>query len=180
MNKTSKFFMGFASLAMLAACSDDAPVNDGGNVIPGDGTTAYMSVMLSAPGDFGRSTDFENGDGVDGALVPGTEHDITSAKFFFFDENGNFVLNAKLTSPDFGDSSQTPNIEWESKSNILVLEDLKSNTFPRYMLTVLNMPDFEAETTLQATAEKLTAESYQADGYIASVGADKEIGRAHV
>lgn len=173
MNKTSKFFMGFASLAMLAACSDDAPVNDGGNVIPGDGTTAYMSVMLSAPGDFGRSTDFENGDEVDGALVPGTEHDITSAKFFFFDENGNFALNAKLTSPDFGDSSQMPNIEWESKSNILVLEDLKSNTFPRYMLTVLNMPDFEAETTLQATAEKLTAESYQADGYIASVGADK-------
>lgn len=165
--------MGFASLAMLAACSDDAPVNDSGNVIPGDGTTAYMSVMLSAPGDFGRSTDFENGDEVDGALVPGTEHDITSAKFFFFDENGNFALNAKLTSPDFGDSSQKPNIEWESKSNILVLEDLKSNTFPRYMLTVLNMPDFEAEATLQATAEKLTAESYQADGYIASDGADK-------
>ena len=41
MNKTSKLFMGVASLAMLAACSDDAPVVDGGNtgVVPGDGTT---------------------------------------------------------------------------------------------------------------------------------------------
>lgn len=49
MNKTSKLFMGVASLAMLAACSDDAPVVDGGNtgVVPGDGTTAYMSVVLS-------------------------------------------------------------------------------------------------------------------------------------
>lgn len=168
MNKTSKLFMGVASLAMLAACSDDAPVMDGGNggnVLPGDGTTAYMSVVLSAPADFSRSTDFENGDGVDGALVPGSEHDITSAKFFFFDENGNFVLNAKLTNPSFGDSSQKPNIEWESKSNILVLEDLKSNQFPRYMLTVLNMPEFQAESTLQATAEKLTAENYHAEYY---------------
>ena len=87
MNKTSKLFMGVASLAMLAACSDDAPVVDGGNtgVVPGDGTTAYMSVVLSAPGDFGRSTDFEDGDDKTDALKPGDEHAIKNAKFFFFD-----------------------------------------------------------------------------------------------
>lgn len=154
--------MGVASLAMLAACSDDAPVVDGGNtgVVPGDGTTAYMSVVLSAPGDFGRTTDFEGGDDKPGALKPGDEHAINSAKFFFFDEKGNFVLNAKLMTPDFGESSNKPNIEWESKSNVLVLEDLTANNFPSYMLTVLNMEDFEAEPTLQATAEKLVNSAY--------------------
>ena len=154
--------MGVASLAMLAACSDDAPVVDGGNtgVVPGDGTTAYMSVVLSAPGDFGRSTDYEDGDNKDGALMPGDEHAINSAKFFFFDENGNFVLNAKLMTPEFGESTNKPNIEWESTSNVLVLEDLTANNYPSYMLTVLNMEDFEAEPTLQATAEKLVSSAY--------------------
>ncbi len=154
--------MGVASLAMLAACSDDAPVVDGGNtgVVPGDGTTAYMSVVLSAPGDFGRSTDFEDGDDKTDALKPGDEHAIKNAKFFFFDENGNFVLNAKLMTPDFGESTQKPNIEWESKSNVLVLEDMTANNYPSYMLTVLNMDDFEAESTLQATAEKLVSSAY--------------------
>jgi len=160
MNKTSKLFMGFASLAMLAACSDDAPVMDGGNnsgAVFGDGQTAYMSVVLTSPRDFSRSTDFGEitDDNKNQYLVPGHEHDITSAKFFFFDEEGNFVLNAKLMSPNFDESTDKPNIEWESTSNVLVLEDLKSNTFPRYMLTVLNFEDFEPEATLQATAEKL-------------------------
>ncbi len=167
--------MGVASLAMLAACSDDAPMVDGGNtgVVPGDGTTAYMSVVLSAPGDFGRSTDFEDGDDKPGALKPGDEHAINSAKFFFFDENGNFVLNAKIMHPEFGESTNKPNIEWESKSNVLVLENMTSNTFPRYMLTVLNMEEFEAEPTLQATAEALTAKQYHADYYQADENAEK-------
>lgn len=173
--------MGVASLAMLAACSDDAPVVDGGNtgVVPGDGTTAYMSVVLSAPGDFGRSTDYEDGENFEDGNT--SEHNINSAKFFFFDENGNFVLNAKLMTPDFGDSTQKPNIEWESKSNVLVLEDLTSNNYPSYMLTVLNMDEFEAEPTLDATAKKLVAANaaYTTNNFVMSTssydrGADQQ------
>lgn len=175
--------MGVASLAMLAACSDDAPVVDGGNtgVVPGDGTTAYMSVVLSAPGDFGRTTDYEDGENFEEGND--SEHNINSAKFFFFDENGNFVLNAKLMTPNFGESTSTdkPNIEWESKSNVLVLEDLTSNNYPSYMLTVLNMDEFEAEPTLDATAKKLVAANaaYTTNNFVMSTssydrGADQK------
>ncbi len=165
MNKTSKLFAGFAALALMASCSSDEPLTGGETggapVTPVEGQKAYLNVKISDAGNmpFGRSTDFETPSYEFGDA---DEHKVNNARFFFFDENGIKVAEAGLTpvvdvdnpGGSDGDFEKNPNIEY-FVNNVLVLEDLKSNTYPKYMLTVLNKKDFEPEPTLQATCDKL-------------------------
>lgn len=149
MNKTSKLLLGLASLALMTACSNDEPGDKGGNNTTGEGD-AYITVSVNAT-DQSRSASADNPEYVEGSA---NEHAVSSAKFFFFDANGNFVLNAKIMSPNFGASTDKPNVEWQS-NQVLVLEDVQQKGYPKYMLTVLNAPTFEAQPTLEATAKTL-------------------------
>ena len=164
MNKTSKLFAGFAALALMASCSSDEPLTGGETggapVTPVEGQKAYLNVKISDAGDegmfkaMGRTTDFDTPSYTFGDE---NEHKVNCARFYFFDENGNYVLNAKMMNPagTDGDADKDDNIEYFTQ-NVLVLEDLTSNKYPTYMLTVLNLEKFEAEPTLTATCEKLS------------------------
>lgn len=157
MKKFIKLCAVFAALGMMSSCSSDEPAADNGGQLPGTGgDKAYMSIKISDTGDMGllgRSTDFDTPAYTDG---DSNEHLVKNAKFFFFDENGNYVMSASLANPDFGTDGPNDNIEWVGNTNVLVLEDLTAQNYPTYMLTVLNMPAFEAAATLDATSKKLS------------------------
>lgn len=166
MIKTSKLFTGLVAIALFAACSNDEPATGGNDANkPAGGEKAYMAVTISSAGDInGRSTDFDNP-----KYELGDEHTVDNVQFFFFDENGNFVLRAADTQPEFNapTNDQDKNIEWIDQKCVLVLEDLTSNDYPMYMMTVINMKDFEPAATLTQTSQKL---SYYADNF----GTDKK------
>ncbi len=148
MNKTSKLFAGFAALALFAACSSDEPMgnNPEGPVTPVEGQKAYLNVKISDAGDagFGRSTDFATPSYEFGNA---NEHTVNVARFFFFDAQGNFVTKAQMKPLAGTDApNDQDNIEYFGE-NVLVLEDLKSNTYPTYMLTVLNKAEFDVDDT---------------------------------
>ena len=155
MNKTSKLFAGFAALALFAACSSDEPMgnNPEGPVTPVEGQKAYLSVKINSANEtFGRATDFDTPAYTDGDE---NEHKVENAKFFFFDENGIYInLHVSVNDPQ-GAGNDSENIEW-TLNNVLVLEDLTGTNYPKYMLTVLNMPGFEASETLEATSQALS------------------------
>lgn len=176
MNRLSKLFAGFAAIALFAACSNDDIIDEQGaqpvNPIPPVGGTAYMKINIadvnSVPGGRSVSTDPTDPDSFqDGNF---DEHKVANAKFFFFDENGIFVQEGSVQDPNFGeDDPADVNVEYIGKNNILVLEDLTEKGWPKYLITVLNAPDFVPESTIKATAEKLdnyyhSLEVYDKDG----------------
>ncbi len=165
-NNLSKFFLSGALVAALAACSDNEPKMNGGDDNTPDfkGDVAYVKINISDVTSRSRATEdggFKDGDA--------TEHEVKHAKFLFFLEDGSYSLETNLGNPKFGDDTEggtdtwTPadgNIEYIGTENILVLEGLTEKGTPRYMLTVLNAPEFKASATLEATAKDLV--KYQA------------------
>ncbi len=54
MNKTTKFFAAFASVALMSACSSEEPFVDGGAEDgAGNGQKAYLAVTINSTGDMG-------------------------------------------------------------------------------------------------------------------------------
>lgn len=139
------FSVLFAAAALMTACSNDEPVPGTGAEDNGDGVTAYLQVNIQAAGDIMSKAGHEDGDLVNGDEK---EHLINNAKFYFFDANGLFVQEASVWNGgnDNGDHGSVGNkIEYIGK-NVLVLKGLKSNEYPNYMLTVLNVPAYFAPT----------------------------------
>ncbi|MDE6098333.1 MAG: Mfa1 family fimbria major subunit [Muribaculaceae bacterium] len=153
MNKASKFFAAFTAVALVSACSSEEPANGGNDEAVKDGQKAYLAVTINSTGDMGRSTDYDTPDYTDGSK---SEHTVKSARFFFFDAQGNYVMQASVVDPAFGPDNGDQNIEWLSTKNILVLEDLTSNTYPEYMLTVLNADGFTPGSTISETTMRLS------------------------
>ena len=156
MNNSKKLLAGLASVALLASCSqNEGPDFNGGNVAEGD--NAYLAVNIQAADNGTRST-------TAGDYQPSwdvaAEHAVSSARFFFYDADGNFVLEAKAVSPEFDQNGTTgkPNVEYIGKKSIVVLEGLKGNSYPNYVITVLNAPTFKPEgLTMQQVSESLIA-----------------------
>lgn len=157
MKKLFTFLAGAALLGSLSACSSDEPAKgpENGGETPNE-NGAYLSVRLSSAGNaFGRAlTDGGYQDSDDDEM----EHTVKHAQFFFYDENGTFVLKGKtltglnVSKPD----EENENIEYIDKNNIIVLNKLtESNKYPSYMLTVLNAPSFTAAGTLTEAIEQL-------------------------
>lgn len=158
MNKYFKF-MSVAAVALLAAaCSSDEP-NDGPGKTDKDGQ-AFMKVRINYA-DGGRATagDFENGRDF--------EHTVSTARFFFYDDQQNYVTEASVWNGGNPNPANPDNIEYFG-NNVLVLSGLDNNNFPKYMLTVLNAPaGFTSEMTLQGTADRLLEQAATAtDGGI--------------
>ncbi|MCM1522074.1 MAG: Mfa1 family fimbria major subunit [Muribaculaceae bacterium] len=165
MNKFAKLFMGIAAVAALSACSQDEPMDNGTDNGTGSGEKAYMAVTVNSAGNMSRSTSDEGYQPGDDDERNEAENKVKSAKFFFFDENGNYVLNAKILNLAESSAPTTGKIEWES-ANVLVLEDVNSKNYPKYMLTVLNAEDFQASETLDATCKDLSlyADNFKSGG----------------
>ncbi|MFR2523889.1 MAG: Mfa1 family fimbria major subunit [Bacteroides thetaiotaomicron] len=156
MRKKALFFPVLAAL-MLAGCSKD----DVSEVIPDEtpkvftGDEAYMSVKLA---DVGSITSR----GSDGGFQYGNddEHSVSTAHFYFYDEDGLFVAEGSAWNGG-EDVSSTPvgNIEFKSKT-IVVLKGLTKKNYPKYMVTVLNKPgDFTPGQTLDEMEKTLSDEN---------------------
>ncbi len=159
MNKLNKLFAGFAAVAMLAACSNDEPTPAPNPGEKPSGDIAYLAVTISAPETGSRAT--TDGDYVESDAVE-KEHKVTDVQFFFFDARGGYTgLRAASSDSQFvpadndGTNAGNGNIEYIGKENIVVLEGLKGNDYPEYVITVLNAPDFRALPTMQETADAL-------------------------
>ena len=145
--------MSVAAVALLAAaCSSDEP-NGGENPGTDKDGQAFMKVRINYA-DGGRATagDFEYGKDF--------EHTVSTARFFFYDDQQNYVTEASVWNdgkPNTGTPDQ--NIEYFG-NNVLVLSGLDNNNFPKYMLTVLNAPaGFTSKMTLQETADDIFAQA---------------------
>lgn len=169
MNKASKLLAGMAAV-MLCACSSDELQVEVAPEVPStptfDGDVAYLTVNLKDVGSMmGRST-------TSPGYEYGTqdEHNITTANFFFYDENGVYVSKGSIwTGGTENTNDPTENVEFQG-NNTIVLENLEGKNHPRYMLTVLNAPaiDGSVETfenkirdavTIQAAADILLDET---------------------
>jgi|GEM_PF-302032 len=159
MNKLNKLFAGFAAVAMLAACSNDEPNVPTTPENPADGEVAYMAITITAPEAGSRTT--EDGGYVESDLVE-KEHSVNSVDFYFFNSDGAYAFNAKADDTSFvpadgnGTNAGNGNVEYIGSKNILILNGVRQNNYPEYVVTVLNKPaDFAPGQTLQETADKL-------------------------
>lgn len=161
MNKLNKLFAGFAAVAMLAACSNDEPTpapNPGDN--NNDGEVAYMTITITAPETGSRATtdgEYEESDATE------LEHTVSAVDFLFFNSDGAYAFTVKANDATFvpadgnGENSANNNVEYIGQSNIIILEGVRQNNYPEYVMTILNRPsDFAEGATLQETADKLT------------------------
>lgn len=151
MNNLNKFFMGFAALAMLASCSNDEPNSGNGNLNGEAGDQVYMNVNIRAVNPSRAAQTPDNDKGYE--YGSDEEHAVNDAQFFFFDENGVFVSKGSFWKGG-NDGGTNANIEYFG-NNVLVVDKSDKKGSPRYMLTVLNAPDFQPKSTLRLTAESL-------------------------
>lgn len=155
MKYLSNLAIGIAALALAASCSNDEPANNGGTQIP-EGQQAFMRINIQSADNGGRSTvigGYEYGDG--------NEHKVSNAHFYFFDKEGIYVGTASIwkNGAAVTDPEQGGNIEYIG-GNVIVLDNLESNQYPSYILTVLNRPDSFNPTAGQ-TAAQITRELAQ-------------------
>lgn len=155
MKKLNVFLAGIAAIG-LVACGNDALDNGDINVVDPStptGDVAYLTVNIK-DANMSRST-------TDGGFAYGIAEDeskVNNAHFYFFDENGNYAeLEAEIWNEGgMNGADPAENIEHFGK-NVIVLKGLKSAGYPKYMLTVLNVPvNYHPEATLAATAKALT------------------------
>ncbi len=164
----SKMLLMGGMIAMTA-CSSEEPVLDNGNNGDenNDGNVAYMKIRIQSADKMSKAI-------TDGDYEYGSEDEqkVRTVDFFFFDGNGAYMdLSAYLVDPDKADfplvdpdSGKQPNVEKVFANNLLVLEKLTGNTYPNYMITVINAHDFTCGTNLENTLEKLSHwESTQKD-----------------
>lgn len=139
MNKLSMFLTGCAALSLVACGNDDLGENvTNPNEKPGE--VAYLSINIKDANASGRAVTSTTGDKgfIFGDLA--NEGKVTSAKFLFYDANGVFVTEANIWDPQGPGDPDPGNVEYLGK-NTLVLNGLKgSDSYPKYMLTVLNAP----------------------------------------
>lgn len=148
MKLTTKFFFGAMALT-LVACSNEIPGVDEPSVDM-TGKTAYMKINITSVGDLTRATE-DKGFAYDNEKAD--EHAVHDAQFFFFDDNGLFVTKATVWTGGKDNPSEGQNVEYMG-NNVIVLKNLTSTPL-RYMLTVLNLPDFQPSNTIEATATQL-------------------------
>lgn len=159
MKKMNKLLAGFATLAMMASCSNDEQVPNITPEVP-DGDVAYMKVQITAPSEETRSTTNGGHMESDGTEA---EHKVNTVDFLFFNSDGAYAFTVKANDATFvaekdDDGPTTENVEYIGKSNIVILEGVTQNNYPTYVMTILNRPsDFQEQATLQETADKLTA-----------------------
>ena len=162
--KLSKYLVGTLACALMAGCANE-DVQE--NVQTGSGgKEAYMAVNLIAPNVTSRAT-FDEGSG--------NESTVGSARFYFFDNEGNAVdvngnvnyidLTSGITLTDPTPDSEGDNVE--NQFTMLVL-DAKSGA-PTRMVAVLN-PQSLAPATRQ-TLTQLIAYSAQYESTVSDARA---------
>lgn len=138
------------ALLALSGCSDEpGAVPDNTKPV---GQQVFMDIDLRSAPD---SRAYEFADGSE------DEHRVYCARFYFFDEDGLYYGQASKWSPS--GATEPDNVEHMGKSTV-VLDNVGSNKYPAYLLTVLNAPAFSPKTTLEETSKTLMDLSSTIDG----------------
>lgn len=154
--KFSRFLVGTLACALMTACSNE-DVQE--NVQTGSsGEEAYMAVNLIAPNVTSRAT-FDEGEG--------NESTVGSARFYFFDDEGNAVdVNGNLNCIDLPSdiilTDPKPDTDGDNVENqftMLVL-DAKSGA-PTKMVAVLNPQSLAPSTRLTLAQLRDYSNSYE-------------------
>lgn len=144
MNKFCKYF-AFASVLALASCSNDEPGNNNENELnPGD--ALYLNITLMDANDTegvpayapSRAGEVDPGMGFipDYEFAEGNEGTVKTAYFYFFSEAGNYVGQTNYGS--LTNTGAIPeNIEFKTPA-MVVIQDQKTNEYPKYVVTVIN------------------------------------------
>ncbi len=146
--KTNRIILAGLALTALVSCNKEAAPADGG-VFRTD--EAYMNIRI-AYADKGLATRAVGDDANPFYYGTADENSITSADFFFYNEDGSYVthVNQAASGTAVGvDAPTGDNIEWKGDGTV-VLKGLKSKNYPKYMAVILN-----ADATFTATLERL-------------------------
>jgi hypothetical protein len=153
----SALMMGF----MATSCSnDEGIIDDSASNVKAE---SYICVNIS---EVGASTSRAT---TDEGFAYGTadERKVTSAMFYFFDDNDHLVTESSLygdgtTMSGEVNSTDKQAVEFFGKA-VIPLHDLNPANLPTKMVTVLNPPtDLSTVTTLNELLEKTTASSLTA------------------
>lgn len=168
MKEKSNFLSGISAAAMaiaFAACSSDEMAVE--PVMPEnpDGEVAYMAITISSPGSMGARSTTDGG--YEASWSTEAEHEVSSVDFYFFEKDGAYAFKASAEGNLMQNGTDvSDNVEYIGEKNILILNGVRTNNYPEYVVTVLNAPsDFTPGQTLQETADKLAT---YADDYAAS------------
>lgn len=152
------YLLGALAMGMaFASCSNEEEFVGPEKPTFADGT-AYLKVNIAdANATRGIDAGFEYGSA--------DEHKVTSADFYFYDANGAYVTKANVwAGGDDNLNRPTQSIEYFGK-NIVVLKGVTQNTFPKYVVTVLNQPaGFEPAENLKEMEAVLVNTINRVDG----------------
>ena len=139
-----------ACSAMVACTNEDVIDNPNENPALNGKGEAYLAVkILDANGKESRAA---NGSDYDYST---TEHEIETAHFYFYDQSGKYVSYATADlNPQGKDEATT--VESVTTS-VLVLKNLTSTNYPKYVVAVLNQPEMYSNLSLAELQEKLSS-----------------------
>lgn len=175
MNKKFRFIPVALAALMLGACSTNDDVVDGEAK---ERTTSYMAVQIVNAGNASgtRSYDPENSSAMSGDYEDGTgnESAISSARFYFFDENGGAYtvangvnyLNKDVSVSNNSSDHDNATIEGAT-SAVLVIENSK-RVPPASVVAIANCP--ENDTDLGSGSKTLTELKAICNGNFATTG----------
>ena len=154
--KIKSLLIGMLACSAMVACTNEDPIDNGNEQQSDAKGKAYVVVKIMDGEGIGS-----RGTAGDPEFHLGTadEHAIKTADFYFYDEAGNYVTEAQLTTsgtptPTEGQVSGE-NIEFKTNA-VLVLTNLNQQNYPKYVVAVLNKPqDFKLGATLNAAKENL-------------------------
>ena len=173
--KIKYVFLSMLACCTMAACSNDevAEGSNNGNVsLEGE---SYMAIRLVASNETGARASEGN---PAFELGTGDENEVTSAEFYFYDDEGTFVVKGKTIS-SFEWTDQTAGSNIESISKVMVVLE-KVPEAPTQVLAVLNggtvVGDLTNMNMTQALAKSGTfSASVSGDIQVDGESADLEI-----
>ena len=156
--------VGLVAFAALTGCStDDEHTTVGGVTTDG---SAYMNVRIadaSAGAYSPFSTRATAGTGDNEFEVSTTEHNVTNADFYFYDEAGDFVTRANVWGDGNDVNQEGGNVEFNGNT-VVALKGLSEKSLPKYLVTVLNSPSSDLYGATLEEMEHLLTDANATDG----------------
>ena len=149
--KIKSLLIGMLACTALVGCSNEELIEDPVNNPVNGKADAYLAVrILDANGSGSRASN--NG----GYEYSENEHAISTAHFYFYDEGGKYVTFATADLNPANNKNEGTTVEAVTNS-VLVLKNLTSTNFPKYVVAVLNQPELYENMSMAELQEELSA-----------------------
>ncbi len=161
--KNFKFLFGaFCALGMMASCSSNDDVVEGGGTTPDGGQNLYLSINVMSANEGTRATVSGDPDGAIYEAGTTAENEVNNAYFYFYDADGNAANVVKLgdgtyvnyyASPATSSGADMPNVE-KLVDVTVVINTKNGDLIPDKIVAVLNAD--KALTKVDGTGMSLT------------------------